>query len=79
MTTTHAPHRDVVAESAALDRVVEHLASGLPAVPADDIVDAVNVEYERFDRSPIRDFIPILVERSVRSRFSRTQAADRQA
>jgi hypothetical protein len=55
------------------------LASGLPAVPADDIVDAVNVEYERFDRSPIRDFIPILVERSVRSRFSRTQAAARQA
>ncbi|HEX3335551.1 MAG TPA: hypothetical protein VHS54_03770 [Jatrophihabitans sp.] len=79
MTTARAPQRDASAESAALDRVVEQLASGLPAVPADDITDAVNVEYERFDGSTIRDFIPILVERRVRDRLGRKPAADRQA
>jgi hypothetical protein len=67
--TAHASIRNRTAESAALDRVVEQLTAGLPAVPADRITDAVNIEYRRFDSGPVRDFIPILVERSVRARL----------
>jgi hypothetical protein len=56
-------------EAAALARVAEQLTDDLRHVPAEEIVIALRAEQERFANSPVRDFIPILVERSVRRRF----------
>lgn len=54
------------AEQAAMSRVVERLASQFPEVPREDIARAVRGRYEGYEPSPVRDFLPILVERSVR-------------
>lgn len=53
-----------------LDQVVERLAKKHSAVPADQLVDAVNVAYARFDGSRIRDFIPLFVERIAHQNLS---------
>jgi hypothetical protein len=58
-------------ESAALARVAEQLTLELDDIPAEEIEVALRAEQARFVNSPIRDFIPILVERSVRRRFAR--------
>ena len=57
-------------EAATLARVTEQLTTDLPHIPVEEIVIALHAEYERFANSPVRDFIPILVERSVRHRFA---------
>jgi hypothetical protein len=57
-------------ESAALARVAEQLTLDLDDIPAEEIEVALRAEQERFVNSPVRDFIPILVERSVRRRFA---------
>jgi hypothetical protein len=55
------------AEQAALATVVERLASQFPEVPPETIEQAVRGEYDEYDNSAIRDFVPILVERAVRA------------
>jgi hypothetical protein len=60
---------DQRSEDAALARMAEQLTAELPHIPAQEITVALRAEQERFVNSPIRDFIPILVERSVRRRF----------
>ncbi|HKC28203.1 MAG TPA: hypothetical protein VKB75_09345 [Jatrophihabitans sp.] len=60
---------DKRSEAAALARMAEELTAELPHIPPQEIAVALRAEQERFVNSPIRDFIPILVERSVRRRF----------
>jgi hypothetical protein len=55
-----------VAEAAALDRLAEQLALDFPDAAAAEIVRAVREEHGRFAGSSVRDFVPILVERSAR-------------
>ena len=45
--------------------VIERLTSQFPEVPRERIQEAVRGEYEDYDNSEIRDFVPILVERAV--------------
>jgi hypothetical protein len=47
--------------------VVERLAASFPHVPADVVQSTVRSSYERFAGSPIREFVPVLVERMARS------------
>ena len=56
-------------EQAALDRLVQHLTVQFPEVPAEQIVRAVRGEYDGYDASPVRDFVPVLVERAVKSQL----------
>jgi hypothetical protein len=50
-----------------MDALAERLAAQFPELPAEDIVRTIRGEYDGFDGSPIRDFIPVLVERNVRA------------
>jgi hypothetical protein len=61
-----AQHR-ARAEQAALATVVQRLTSQFPEVPPETIQQAVRGEYDEYDNSAIRDFVPILVERAVRA------------
>jgi len=70
------PGRDIL-EAAALARVAEQLTAELGHIPAEEVVIALHAEYERFANSPVRDYIAVLVERSVRRRFA--QSSDRSA
>ena len=55
------------AERTALDHIAERLAAQFPELSATDIAVAIQGRYAQFEGSRIRDFIPVLVERSVKA------------
>jgi hypothetical protein len=52
-------------EAESVSQVVHRLRQQFPELPNEAIDDAVNGRYVEFDGRPIRDFVPILVERAV--------------
>jgi hypothetical protein len=65
-TTRHDAHR-ARAEQAALESLAQRLASQFPELSSDEIGRTIQGEYEGYDDSAIRDFVPVLVERAVRA------------
>ena len=57
-------------EEIALRQIAERLAIKFPGTPAEVIRWVIRAEYATFADSRIRDFIPVLVERSVRSELA---------
>ncbi len=53
------------AEEAALAAAAHRVRANFPELPSDVVDDALNDARARFDGRPIRDFIPILVERAA--------------
>ncbi|GLP77551.1 hypothetical protein TUM20983_46610 [Mycobacterium antarcticum] len=56
-------------ERTVIDQVVDRLVQKYPSVPGEQVADVVNGCYARFDRRPIRDFIPLFVERGARTQL----------
>ena len=56
-------------EERAIAQVVQRLSERFPAVPGDHILAIVTEEAGSMDGSPIRDFVPILVEHGARDRL----------
>jgi hypothetical protein len=54
------------AEQAALAKIAERIASQFPELSAEEIDRAIQGRYAAFTDSPIRDFVPVLVERQVK-------------
>jgi hypothetical protein len=54
-------------ETRAVSEVTQRLVAIFPAVAPDVVQHAVHVTHERFEGSPIRDFVPVLVERIAKS------------
>lgn len=50
-------------EWTAIQRVVERLKANYPAVPPDTVTTVVHHAHARFDGRPIREFVPLFVER----------------
>ena len=50
--------------------VTQRLVASFPAVPPDVVVHTVHASYERFAGSPIRDFVPVLVERLAKNNLT---------
>ncbi|MEU5407003.1 three-helix bundle dimerization domain-containing protein [Nocardia asteroides] len=58
-------------ETLAMRRMTESLVEDLSEnVPADQVTSAVGAAHDRFAGKPIREFVPILVERIVRSELA---------
>lgn len=53
-------------ESKAVTSVAERLAQSFPQVTADEVQFVVHRSHEQFAGNPIRDFVPVLVERMAR-------------
>jgi hypothetical protein len=53
-------------EWAAIQQVVDRLKQIYPAVPEDTVATVVLHDHARFDGRPIRDFVPLFVERRAR-------------
>jgi len=53
-------------ERHAIDQVIEALTTRFPDVPTRLITERVRRAYDRFTGAPVRDFVPVLVEREVR-------------
>lgn len=58
--------RRIRSEESALRDLIARLTQQFPEIAEDEIVAAVHGRYEQFDESRVRDFVPVLVERSVR-------------
>ena len=56
-------------EIRALDQVADRLRERFPDTPPDNIKQMVSQVHHQYDGSPIRDFIPVLVEREVSEHF----------
>ena len=54
-------------ETRAVTDVSARLVAAFPDVSPTVIQETVRTSHQRFDGSPIRDFVPVLVERMVRT------------
>lgn len=54
-------------ETAVIDQIAERLAQNYPAVPPTTVSDVVRKVHATFDGNPVRDFIPLLVERHAKN------------
>jgi hypothetical protein len=59
-----------LSQQTVIEQLVERLAQTFPAVPPETIADAVRASYARFDGKPVRDYIPLFVERECRRRLA---------
>lgn len=64
-------------DDAAISDLVERLTKQLPDLSSEGIREAVCAEYDGYQHSKIRDFVPILVERAARRKLGET-TSDRQ-
>ena len=57
-------------EAEAINRVTHRLRQQFPELPAETVETSVHQHHQIFDGRPVRDFIPILVERATRTELS---------
>jgi hypothetical protein len=56
-------------ENRAIGEVIVRLRKQFPDVPADDVAAAVEASRPEFEPNPIRDFVPLFVERGAKDRL----------
>ena len=56
------------AEQRSVDEVIDRLAEKYPSVDRSTIVAIVAEEHESFHGRPVRDFVPVLVEKRAKQR-----------
>ena len=56
-------------EDRAITEVVDRLAKQFPRVPADEVAQVVSQSRPEFENVPIRDFVPLFVERGAKARL----------
>jgi len=57
-------------EVRAVTEVSERLVASFPEVTPEDVMRTVHTSHEQFEGSPIRDFVPVLVERMAKSNLA---------
>lgn len=62
-----------MSETVKIAEVERRLSSTYADVPRDRVVAAVQSAQAEFDTSPIRDFVPLLVERRARAELATLQ------
>jgi hypothetical protein len=53
-------------EWTAIGQVLERLRASYPTLPPDTVTTVVHHTHARFDGRPVRDYVPLLVERGAR-------------
>ncbi|CAN5574277.1 hypothetical protein BH10ACT10_BH10ACT10_00220 [soil metagenome] len=62
-------------EAHAMTELIKRLQSSYPQAPGHTVDQLVTEVHREFDGRPIRDFVPVLVEREVAERLKRTHGA----
>lgn len=62
-------------EADRIDELIQRVAAGHPEISAADVERAIRVVLAGFDDARIRDFVPILVERKVRTVLAHRQTS----
>jgi hypothetical protein len=55
-----------LSEQTIIDQLVARLADGFPTISASTVSDVVRDIYSRYDGRPLRDYVPLLVERNAK-------------
>jgi hypothetical protein len=58
-------------EWTAIQQVVDRLKAIYPAVPPDTVTTVVHHNHARFNGRPVRDFVPLFVERDSRRELAK--------
>jgi len=64
-----------LSEQTDIDKLVERLTSRYPHIPPSTVQTVVHGVYGGFDGRPLRDYIPLLVERSAKAELDQLHAA----
>ena len=56
-------------ETKSIDTVIAALELRFPTLPRPEIEEVVGHTYHQFDGAPIRDYIPVLVQRGARNQL----------
>ena len=57
-------------ELRAVEQVIDRLSAKFAHMPSQRIFEVVDETYHEFDGAPIRDFVPIMVEKSAKDRLA---------
>jgi hypothetical protein len=57
-------------EQALIDQIIDRLTARHPETSPQSVTDLVHTAYHRLDDKPIRDFVPLLVERRAHEQLS---------
>jgi hypothetical protein len=63
-----------LSEQTIIHQLTERLMRKYPAVPPDTVATIVRGIHARFDGRPLRDYVPLLVERHARSELVKVSA-----
>jgi hypothetical protein len=58
-------------EWSAIEQLVDRLRNNCPHVPADTVATVVHHTHAKFDGRPVRDFVPLFVERGAKAELTR--------
>ena len=64
-----------LSEQTIIEQLVVRLRSRYPAVSESTVASVVHDVHARFDGRPLRDFVPLFVERNARSELDRLHAS----
>lgn len=60
-----------LSEQTIIDHLVERLASRYPTIPATTVSSVVHDIHARYDGRPLRDYVPLFVERKATAELNR--------
>jgi hypothetical protein len=60
-----------LSEQTVIDKLVERLSSRYPAIEAATVSSVVHDVHARYEGRPLRDFVPLFVERNARTELER--------
>ena len=63
-----------LSEQTVIEQLVARLTSRYPGISQSTVASVVRDVHSRFDGRPLRDYIPLLVERNARSELERLHA-----
>jgi hypothetical protein len=63
-----------LSEQTVIDQVVARLTSRYPAISEPTVAGVVRDVHSKFEGRPLRDYVPLLVERHARSELDRLHA-----
>ena len=63
-----------LSEQTVIEQLVVRLTSRYPTISQSTVATVVHDVHSRFEGRPLRDFIPLLVERNARSELERLHA-----
>ncbi len=63
-----------MSEQTIIDQVVDRLTSRYPTIEASTVSSVVQNIYARYDDRPLRDYVPLFVERNARTELDQLGA-----